>query len=91
MQAHVRNNVKPSIGRVITSDLFRYVDVSLISLLVAGCSQRDWLKWPSLCTERWVLFDLFYRVHLLVEKAVTRTSKTLIAGVLLNISFVQNI
>jgi hypothetical protein len=37
MQAHVRNDVKPSVRHVVTSDRLEFVDVSSISLTAKGC------------------------------------------------------
>jgi hypothetical protein len=44
MQAHVRNDVKPSVGQVVALDRLECVDVSSISLLVGGCINLDWYE-----------------------------------------------
>jgi hypothetical protein len=41
MQAHVRNDVKPSVGRVVTLDWMEWVDVSSIAVYVVIMSDLD--------------------------------------------------
>jgi hypothetical protein len=79
MQACVRNYVKPSVGRVVMSDRFQCVGVSsvstvIVSRVILGCIS------VSLFVRRGAFFLIFFiACILLVEEAVTRTSKALIA------------
>jgi hypothetical protein len=78
-QAHVRNDVKQSVGLVDISDCAEKVDFGSIRLSVQrwiklGCYIRTFGE-----SERRFFFTFFNACILLVEKAVTRTSKALIA------------
>jgi hypothetical protein len=72
MQANVRNNATPSVGRVVTSVWSECVDVSSISLPAEGRIDLTWYERSSISTKRCVLFDLFdlfYRVYFASEKS----------------------
>jgi hypothetical protein len=79
MEAHVRNDVKPSVGRVVTSHWFESVDVSLISVEVVPCDKLGSYKPTFIDLDNSILFSLFIACILLVKKAVMSTSRTLIA------------
>jgi hypothetical protein len=93
MQAHVRNDVQQSVGLVVNSEWLECVDVysewlecvdvSSIPRGVEAWNHLGCYKLTSVDLNVSILLVFFIACILLVEKAVTRTSKTLIAGVLL--------
>jgi hypothetical protein len=83
MVVHVRNDVKPSIGWVVTSHWLQYMDVSSISAVVASCVSFGCYKLFFDCSECLVYLYFFNECFLLVKKAVARTSKLIINGILL--------
>jgi hypothetical protein len=68
MQAHIRNDVKPSVGRVIASEWLEMEDVGSIPLADKGCYDLDCYKSTSGDPNRHVPFHHFYRVYFASEK-----------------------
>jgi hypothetical protein len=68
LQADVRNDVKPSVGRVVISDWLESVDASSISGGDEACMKMGCYKHTSVDVDRSILFDLFYCVYFAIEK-----------------------
>jgi hypothetical protein len=76
MQVDVRNDVKQSVGLVVTSELSCVSCLSSIPRSGEAWSFCPFIS-PSVGSpKRCFLFHLFYRVYFASEKHVTRTSKT---------------
>jgi hypothetical protein len=75
MQSHVRNDVTPSVDRVVTSDRLEYTDGSSIRLFAQSWVNLGCCKHRSSYPEGCVLSHPFYRVYFASEKHITRTSK----------------
>jgi hypothetical protein len=79
MQPYVRNDATLSVGPVVSSERLDKTVLSSIRLSVEARIKIGCYKYQASSPEGCVLFNLFYRVYFTSGKAVTRTSKALIA------------
>jgi hypothetical protein len=87
MQVHVRNDVKPSVGRVVILEREEKTHARSIPSIVEACINLGCYSPSFVDLKRCILLIFFIACILLVKKTVLRTSKTFITGILLILIF----